>query len=150
MRELLDAWGNPIRFLRWAPGFFSPMQPPPNSDSVASDPWTTSDPFDPLEVMPVNPSFNTYGRSFALFPLVFSAGADGRPGVIVTAPNSDNLISYANTSITWPAPVSQNVPFPNNPFLHPAEEYPSVSLPPMGTITADGASVDNISNHFAN
>lgn len=27
MREFIDAWGNPIEFLRWAPGFVSPMQP---------------------------------------------------------------------------------------------------------------------------
>ena len=27
MMEFRDAWGNPIEFLRWAPGFFSPMQP---------------------------------------------------------------------------------------------------------------------------
>jgi len=27
MPEFHDAWGNPINFLRWAPGFVSPMQP---------------------------------------------------------------------------------------------------------------------------
>ena len=26
-KVFLDAWGNPIRFLRWAPGFVSPLQP---------------------------------------------------------------------------------------------------------------------------
>lgn len=27
MKEFIDAWGQPIEFLRWAPGFSSPMQP---------------------------------------------------------------------------------------------------------------------------
>lgn len=27
MKEFIDAWGSPIEFLRWAPGFYSPMQP---------------------------------------------------------------------------------------------------------------------------
>lgn len=27
MYEFIDAWGTPIEFLRWAPGFYSPMQP---------------------------------------------------------------------------------------------------------------------------
>lgn len=27
MKEFIDAWGSPIEFLRWAPGYYSPMQP---------------------------------------------------------------------------------------------------------------------------
>lgn len=59
MPEIHDAWGNPIEFLRWAPGFKSEMQ--------ECDPATQPDPFDPYKVVPTN---------FALTPLIFSAGQD--------------------------------------------------------------------------
>ncbi len=63
--EFLDGWGNPIFFLRWAPGFESDLQPyvartnPRNKDY--------HDPFDPLM---------TDDKAFALFPLIYSAGRD--------------------------------------------------------------------------
>ena len=59
MPEILDAWGKPIAFLRWAPGFLAP-------NSTVQD-GTKADPFDPLQVGTGN---------FFLRPLVFSAGPD--------------------------------------------------------------------------
>ena len=59
MPEILDAWGNPIEFLRWAPGFVSPMQ----EGNVATQP----DPFDPFKLYPTH---------FSLVPLIYSAGQD--------------------------------------------------------------------------
>lgn len=55
--EILDGWGRPIRFLRWAPGFVSEVQP------GGSDP----DPFDPRHV---------YSPTYRLTPLIYSAGPD--------------------------------------------------------------------------
>ncbi|MBC8356019.1 MAG: prepilin-type N-terminal cleavage/methylation domain-containing protein [Planctomycetes bacterium] len=64
MPEILDGWGNPIEFLRWAPGFFSEAQ----SQSDA-------DPFDP---------FDTDTRStYRLVPLIYSAGRDGLYDIFV-------------------------------------------------------------------
>jgi prepilin-type N-terminal cleavage/methylation domain-containing protein len=64
--EFIDGWGNPIRFLRWAPGFVSRYQPP-------KDEATSHDAFDPTGRDPL--AIKT------LFPLVFSCGPDGQPDI---------------------------------------------------------------------
>ena len=79
MLEILDAWGNPIRWLRWAPGFNSPLQVP-----LAENP-NQEDPFDTARV---GSSYqDTFGtdRPRTLYPLIFSAGPDGKYGVRVGA-----------------------------------------------------------------
>jgi prepilin-type N-terminal cleavage/methylation domain-containing protein len=63
--EFLDGWGNPICFLRWAPGFESDLQPPEARANARKKEY--HDPFDPLM---------TDDRAFALFPLIYSAGRD--------------------------------------------------------------------------
>jgi prepilin-type N-terminal cleavage/methylation domain-containing protein len=66
--EFLDAWGNPIYFLRWAPGFSeSDIQPPPGI--VTTDSRFVHDPFD---------AQNLYASAWKLTPLIFSAGPSGR------------------------------------------------------------------------
>jgi prepilin-type N-terminal cleavage/methylation domain-containing protein len=98
MPEVLDAWGRPIRFLRWAPAYLSPLQ-----DTGAGEP----DPFDVLKVDPrwknnsaadrhfpstqtppypdpaTSPEDETLDDPFALFPVVFSAGPDGLYHVLI-------------------------------------------------------------------
>ncbi|HVU86628.1 MAG TPA: prepilin-type N-terminal cleavage/methylation domain-containing protein [Pirellulales bacterium] len=92
MPEFIDAWGRPIRFIRWAPGFVSDFQPydPVNNPT---DPHLTAknhDPFDPLRMQhPFQPSALTKNdlQSFpfsynpadgmALVPLIYSLGGDG-------------------------------------------------------------------------
>lgn len=65
MFEFLDGWGNPILFIRWAPGFESEIQ----TAEARSQPRRKEyhDPFDPLM---------TDDRAFALYPLIYSAGRD--------------------------------------------------------------------------
>lgn len=65
MYEFLDGWGNPICFLRWAPGFESELQTAEARTNPRRDEY--HDPFDPLM---------TDDRAFALFPLIYSAGKD--------------------------------------------------------------------------
>ncbi len=80
MPEFIDGYGEPINFLRWAPGFISDIQGP--------DPVRWPDPLDPLGVgrtvpggqpallQPAgSPPDNTYG--FLLYPLIYSRGPDG-------------------------------------------------------------------------
>jgi hypothetical protein len=66
--EFLDGWGNPIRFIRWAPQF---------SGSVVQKPDAVSfhDPFDPQR---------SDASAYALVPLIVSAGADGLTGVTLS------------------------------------------------------------------
>lgn len=67
MREFIDGWGKPIRFLRWAPGFISRYQPALS---------TGTDSHDAFDLAGVDPfAKNT------LFPLIFSMGADGESDI---------------------------------------------------------------------
>lgn len=70
LMEFLDAWGRPIYFLRWAPGFNdSDLQPnvPPMTPADAAK--TDHDPFDPRRVE---------SAAWRLVPLIYSAGPDGQ------------------------------------------------------------------------
>lgn len=72
--EFIDGWGNPIAFLRWAPGVVSEIQHDPAADFHP-------DPFDPIGV---NRPFTPPGSppfGFRLYPLVVSPGPDGYYGL---------------------------------------------------------------------
>lgn len=116
MPEILDGWKRPIRFLRWAPGFTTAAGAPTNMQT--GDAVNQHDPFDPLKLYPTN---------FALFPLIYSAGPDGRWGV------NGGAIDYATL---MPA---------NNP-------WGSTSLPEVvGAAKAEYSTddwLDNITNHI--
>jgi prepilin-type N-terminal cleavage/methylation domain-containing protein len=64
--EFHDAWGNPIRFLRWAPGASYTLGGA--SEIQSGDSRTDHDPFDTRNVDPT---------AFQLIPLIYSAGRDG-------------------------------------------------------------------------
>lgn len=82
--EFLDGWGAPIAFFRWAPGFVSDVSPLPSSIPAGirtnrafsslqlADPTNRHDPFDPSVAE---------AGSYALIPLIFSAGPDGEYGL---------------------------------------------------------------------
>jgi prepilin-type N-terminal cleavage/methylation domain-containing protein len=124
--EFWDAWQNPIIFIRWAPGFTSELQ-------SHLDP----DPFDPRHVYPsvtgstastYPPASLTYHSTptFALYPLVVSAGPDGSfnlfvSGAVYGTPNADN-----------------------DPFYSVTTGSPDGSL----TSTSSADHIDNITNHL--
>lgn len=124
MREILDAWGHPIEFLRWAPGYLSEIQP-----------TGAPDPFDPLNV-DVQPT------TYRLVPLIFSAGPDGIYD-IATEEGSPPLVDYPTT--VYP-PASSNL-WPNNPFL-----VLTSGLQLGEPVDSDGDGeindVDNVTNHL--
>lgn len=89
--EFLDAWGQPITWIRWAPGFTSPLQKP--------DPVNFHDPFDSQMV-------DTAG--YALVPLIVSSGPDGALG-LAPSPGWDaqpDLLSVVNLLTPKPGSVS--------------------------------------------
>ena len=77
----IDGWGNPIMFLRWAPGFCSGVGLNPNpfnpsnpnqprvdtSDIQTGDPINDHDPFDSRRIFSIN---------YRLIPLIYSGGPD--------------------------------------------------------------------------
>jgi hypothetical protein len=141
--EFLDAWGHPIEFLRWAPGFESSVQlnanelggrPTPNNTIWASAAASDHDPFD---------IFRVDAPAIRLEPLIYSLGADEQPG-----------IRTVNTHVLYyglrPQQV-QDVPDPQNwPAILPwgltqdPEDSADVWL---GTLSGEGGA-DNIHNHL--
>ena len=123
MLEVLDGWGSPIAFLRWAPGF-ELVGGPQDGDAP--------DPFDPRGI------YRARG-TFALYPLIFSAG-----------PNKQFEILVRNPYAAAPLVYSQLVP-PNNPFIG-LPGYQGILSLPLG-IWEDSnndlknGSLDNITNH---
>jgi len=98
MPEFLDGWGRPISFLRWAPGFTVAPDGTRLSDLQSGDPNKDPDPFD---------SRRLDKTAFALFPLVYSAGPDGRLGLFM-GDRGSTMFNYAQ---------NQNYPYykdPNN------------------------------------
>ncbi|MHB9067080.1 MAG: type II secretion system protein [Pirellulaceae bacterium] len=122
MPEILDPWGRPIYFLRWAPGYVSDLQDPARREP---------DPFDPLRVDPrwennvdANPD-TKLDDPFALFPLIYSGGRDRQFGVVrkdyddSTQPPEDREIEYGKTPME---PYASAEP---NPALYPyASQFP--------------------------
>jgi hypothetical protein len=77
-REFSDAWGKPIRFLRWAPFFVSRYQPAPAEQTQDHDAFDTAG-VDPL-------------ARCTLFPLIISGGPDGQPNITL---RDGDAFSYA-------------------------------------------------------
>ncbi len=150
--EFIDAWGHPICFYRWAPGFDSLVQLSypqlkqirtnavangldPNAEinsAIAKD----HDPFDVYRLQPL---------AFRLVPLVFSAGRDERLGLEL----NDDYVPWRKTT----APVV--VKFSVYPFFDPVlNPYLTVTSGPGGgtffgaeNTSQQGESADNITNH---
>jgi prepilin-type N-terminal cleavage/methylation domain-containing protein len=172
-----DAWGNPIAFLRWAPGFISPLQPAPPL-AVGFKDYRMPDQTDPLEVhgspkigslVPANQNKGTdgpgraHGNTFALYPLIYSAGPDGNYDIatdyqVKSASNTTpaepsgplkGLFSYAATGGTRAGSG------PNDPFVSVSDTMDFVDGPIGWSAVYPGAQrgtraigiSDNIHNH---
>ncbi|WP_158265230.1 type II secretion system protein [Blastopirellula marina] len=141
MPEILDAWGNPIHFLRWAPGFIGPRSALHRNDQP--------DPFDPLNVRDgrMQSVPNEYDH-FPLFPLVVSAGPDEETDIFLRYSQSPIMAATVSPTATYPVP--------NNPYfaLDPADatanEQAGLQLGREDDIDLNGSEdyYDNISNHY--
>jgi prepilin-type N-terminal cleavage/methylation domain-containing protein len=125
MNEILDAWGQPIAFLRWAPGYRSDVAPfpvtsqrynnPPGlSPGGSGDPndpgdppnvCTYPDPFDPFKVDYRWSDNVVRNEPFALKPLIWSAGPDKKHDI------QTGVLNGSNNAM----PYSLTVP-PNDPY----------------------------------
>ena len=129
MNEILDAWGQPIAFLRWAPGYRNDVAPYPVTPQSAADP----DPYDPMRTDPRWTNGSSLFQPFSLKPLVWSSGPDKRHGVNVNTPNDNSGV---------PIPYCSSTP-PNDPYF---TSDPTTYLPLVGApFSADAT--DNITNH---
>lgn len=165
MPEILDGWGTPINFLRWAPGFGVPVGFVAGATAVPANvaqfPDRTKFPdfFDPLKVDPAwssspnfpTPEMNSWATratliqgtppaAYQLYPLIFSAGADREIGLFT----DNDLINGPNGPHTY----SATQPLPVDPYA-PLLDSPSGGPPVLiGTSDLTSFSVDNITNHL--
>jgi hypothetical protein len=177
MHEVLDGWGNPIEFLRWAPGYsigpgedgqwgvantdddgdnitdnitergWTGSDDERISDLQLPDPGSAPDPFDPLRVdddlrsvPPLSPQERRY--TFALYPLLYSAGRDGIRDII--RGNDQDVFHYA-----FPPNHNGNPQLKNDPFF--VQRLPNLIDHQFGMpwdADNDGPNhLDNITNH---
>jgi prepilin-type N-terminal cleavage/methylation domain-containing protein len=155
--EFIDAWGNPIKFLRWAPAFAeSDIQAKAWRYDKAQDKWVVDlnamdrasrddhDPFDPARVDLVQNPGNSYPpRGWRLAPLVYSAGPDGIYGINVRPSDKYSGNPYAVwNGKNW---VSIEIGRPLDPRVSGESDNQSATGPPSGNGPFDHQ--DNIHNH---
>ena len=139
MKEILDGWGRPIGFLRWAPGYL------PHNGALTTQDASVPDPFDPVKI---DPRWSGTGiaiggitvKPFALRPLIFSSGPDREGGIVVDRSNA--VLHYSATT-----------PF-NDPYYLPPD-VPHLGTPmdfdPAGNHViglAANRHRDNLTNHY--
>ena len=171
-KEILDGWGTPILFLRWAPGYVTQVGPDGAWGRAGADddgngtnddiseaglgddvgPQTNQtnnyllapDPFDPLKCDPRYSNTSAPQKPYALLPLICSAGRDKIFDVGIDNTSGTSLV-YANTATGGTNVVNWTVP-PNDPYF---SVTPLVGTP--ADSNGDGASdgyADNITNHY--
>jgi prepilin-type N-terminal cleavage/methylation domain-containing protein len=116
--EILDGWGQPIMFLRWAPGYRSDATNPALTMQSSDIP----DSFDPQKADPRWMSGPP--TPFDLKPLIYSFGSDK----VLTGITLPGAFQYSATS-------PKNDPFDNTAIT-------------FGTIEDPYAVADNITNHY--
>jgi prepilin-type N-terminal cleavage/methylation domain-containing protein len=137
--EVLDGWGRPLLFMRWANGYVrrDPGTGPVGVISQLHDLYAP-DPFDPMGVQGgLVKSGETYNH-FALYPVILSAGSDQSSNIITDHSNA----RYAST-----------IP-PNDPYI--SGPHPDIGDPVLQPLTVrvgdirddrEDTHLDNISNH---
>ncbi len=140
MPEILDGWGRPIRFLRWAPGFIGVRSNLHRRDAP--------DPLDPLNVRGGRGQSAGTGiyDHFPLYPLVISAGPDEQLDIPFRVDDTDEMAAMITG--TAASPVIPNDPY--IPISSPSQPlYDGRLFGEEFDVDADGyeAYFDNISNH---
>lgn len=143
--EILDGWGRPISFLRWAPGFASELQPDIHF-LIAQGPTQTPDydpdHLDPLKVDPRWADTSAPFKPFLLVPLIYSAGPDGEYGIV-----SDNDWTGSNGPLRYISRLSDPYqPLDDDPNIYIGELDPAAywGFPTPQHHYAE----DNITNHL--
>ena len=131
MREILDAWGTPVRLLRYPTGFAgSPLSLDPQPD-----------PFDPMRVDSRHADNDATNNPYYILPLVVSAGPDG---VFDLAFDLTSPVSYWNAG--WFGRSSGTVYF-HDPFNLFGVTEALGSWVDENSDSTDN-SLDNIHNHL--
>ena len=142
MPEILDAWGTPIRFIRWPISF-------PSSMNDASSP-------EPIDLGQAYAASN-FDNGFFTTPLIVSAGPDRKFDIAFTptdgSGNGIPLFFDARIPINNPFALKQatlggGIAGGKRPFLFPLGATPSVNPGADNDDLGRDNSLDNISNHL--
>ncbi len=151
MLEFHDGWDRPINFLRWAPGFSSPLQPwnvnatDALGNATASPVYPTAhDPFDPLHIYKpasgepfFNPAVPAANQVYPpLYPLIYSPGPDHISDI--QDGGGSPAMQYSTTS-----PKNNPYATVSGGLLGAPTDLPSAFGPNDGVDN----SIDNITNH---
>ena len=145
--EFLDGWGNPISFLRWAPGFNSDIQR--NANLLENAPAGPTNPTDNMWFRAANGDHDPYDMyridpaALRLVPLIFSAGRDETHGLFV-ADETPTWIGIQDVT----DPFNPNIMTLSYPFS-PYEELTEGTVTAyLGTDDGTGTATDNVHNHL--
>ena len=151
--EFIDAWGQPIKWLRWPAGFPSDLNRYAEADAM--DPQKTDWRFN-------NPAFPSQSvQPQTIIPLIYSAGPDGvyaiiddnsaAPVVYATMKQASNSQSYVDPYFVWVGNVANGDSVAANLVPNPvgAADPRANRTNQMGSIHPSfvDASDDNITNH---
>ena len=160
LKEFIDSFGNPIQWIRWPTGFegiarYHPDMLDPGIITGSGASLKVSIESDPLDRMGADPGYPPPGSpvpaSFApgpgAFPLVISAGPDGKFGIrFESASAMSGTTSFSVIDSQWTAPGYLNtarITDPWYPRSSPADRLGSLVAP-----VSD--SRDNLSNYDGN
>ncbi|MCA9214163.1 MAG: type II secretion system protein [Planctomycetales bacterium] len=137
--EIHDGWGQPVQFLRWAPGL------------VAAGSYQTVEKPDPSDPLGIYAPFGT----FQLFPVIFSGGPDKKLDIRTDAVPEDSTNESARIRYRAPYQLPNGLQVRNYPYLFldsssPINSPTQVLIGGLLDYPADGRddSGDNIHNHF--
>lgn len=121
--EFVDAWGNPILFLRWAPGFLRSSGADTNLQT--GDATNDHDPLDPYRVD---------AGAWRMVPLIYSAGPDGIYDIM---PANTTAGAAYDMNNPYAAPIAVGTP----------RDLPNESRTAEGPANGSLDHADNIHNH---
>jgi hypothetical protein len=140
--EFIDGWGQPITWLRWAPGFISDLQP---RDPVTGLPLADAD-HDPVDIYRRDQAGTTHEVS------MFTSDVNSELQLIQTR-NNNNLSAYRLTPLIFSrgADGESGINSKNDNYVAPLDPY-FVGTDPddtaLGTIIDRSLAIDSITNHL--
>lgn len=124
LREFVDAWGNPIDFIRWPAGFVSDVMPLASATTAPyRDPWNDPDPVDFARMaVPDVGSTPDPPHGHRVVPLVFSSGPDGVAGIFARQAQQALTVNSASGPFAIPAALNpwSAVTVGGSPAAYPA------------------------------